>query len=375
MRKILHACTAACSLLSLPAAAETYWKVEPSAKYDAMCLIGTLAGDPFYTRFYEPQRAELQQKLKPATIEAATRAYQVFKAKDTLAGPFLALLYSGIDGDTLEAAIAATENPATLRAKLQASSYWDDDNWALYEQARPDLLLWLRGMRDAGFTAWWEQVAAVPSRAKAAEMMPRLQAIDVIPLVEKAVGRKLPSNTITLNAARFCNPHGIRVQGMRFLFDIVAGRNADRVAIPVAIHEMFHPPFDKADPRIVKLIALLEQDPFIHGRWKGHNPSFGYNSFDGFIDEDTTQALDQVIGEKIGATFTDDPDERWATRDEGLHVFAVALYRLLKDQKFLDGNENITVFLDRMVAEGKIAPGKMEALVSERIRMAGPKPK
>jgi hypothetical protein len=29
----------------------TDWKIEPSLKYDAICLINTLTGDPFYARY------------------------------------------------------------------------------------------------------------------------------------------------------------------------------------------------------------------------------------------------------------------------------------------------------------------------------------
>src|SRR5690606_37819697 len=98
-----------------------------------------------------------------------------------------------------------------------------------------------------------------------------------------------------------------------------------------------HPPFDKDDPRIVRLIALLEQDPFIHGRWARRPTESGYNSFDGYINEDVTRALDQLIGERVGVTFMDDADQRWREQENGFHVAAAAFYRLMKDEDFLGG--------------------------------------
>jgi hypothetical protein len=47
-------------LLAGPANAATEWRIETSAKYDALCLTGVLADDPFYTRYYEVELEALR---------------------------------------------------------------------------------------------------------------------------------------------------------------------------------------------------------------------------------------------------------------------------------------------------------------------------
>ena len=358
----------------VPTAAETEWRIDTSPKYDALCLVGVLAGDPFYTRYYETELEELQGSLPPGAFEAATRTYRAFKDEGVLAGPWLALAYSVVHGDSIDAAMDATKDPEDMRRGLEATDYWDEKEWAIYERARPDVLAMLHGMREAGFEDWWKTTAEEPSRTRADELEPVLAKIDVVPMIEKAVGRRLESEPITLYAARFCRPHGIRITGNRFLLDIVDSRDPLPTAVATAIHEMVHPPFDVNEPRMVRIIGVLEQDPFVHRRWKDHDPSFGYNTFKGYVDEDVTKALDQLIGERVGMTFTDDVQERWIQNDEGMHVLAAAVYELMKAENFLDGRENAAEFLERMVLDKRLAPGKIEALVPQRVRTAGAKP-
>lgn len=362
------------SLLSLlcavPAVADTKWRIETSPKYDALCLAGALAGDPFYTRFYEPELEALRARLSVETFEAATRVHRAFKDEGVLSGPWLALAYSVIAHDSMDAAIAATKEPADMRRGLEASNYWDESEWSVYERTRSDVLAMLRGLREGGFTQWWRTAAHRPSHARADELEPVLADIDIVPMIEKAVGRRLQSSRITLYAARFCRPHGIRVTGDRFLLDIVDSRNPLPIAVATAIHEMVHPPFDVNDSRMVRVIDVLKQDPFIYQRWKSHDPSFGYNTFPGYVDEDVTKAIDQLIGERVGMTFMDDVEERWIQNDDGMHVLAAAVYELMKSEEFLDGDENAAEFLERMVRENKLVSGQIEELVPQRVRRA-----
>ncbi len=94
-----------------------------------------------------------------------------------------------------------------------------------------------------------------------------------------------------------------------------------------AIHEMMHPPFDLSRDRELKeALDGLRADAFLMDKVLNHNPSFGYNSFEGFIEEDSVQALEQVISEKFKVEV--EARKRWKTNDDGMHVFAIALYSL-----------------------------------------------
>ncbi|MEZ4690593.1 MAG: hypothetical protein R3A12_10575 [Ignavibacteria bacterium] len=52
-------------------------------------------------------------------------------------------------------------------------------------------------------------------------------------------------------------------------------------------HEMMHPtPFDlKNDTLLIESINKLKSEEFFMDKVLNHNPSFGYNSLEGFVEE------------------------------------------------------------------------------------------
>jgi len=156
----------------------------------------------------------------------------------------------------------------------------------------------------------------------------------------------------------YSRPHGIKITGTRFItnvdypFDIVM-RNA--------IHEMMHPPFNLSrDPELKEALDSLRADAFLMDKVLNHNPSFGYNSFEGFIEEDCVQALDQVISEKFKVEV--EAHKRWKTNDGGMHVFAIVLYSIMKDEDFNGERESFRDFLTRMIRSGKLKAGNIKPI-------------
>jgi hypothetical protein len=54
--------------------------------------------------------------------------------------------------------------------------------------------------------------------------------------------------------------------------------------------------------------------------------------------------------------------QRWKESDGGMHVLAVALYKLMKDDNFNGANETFRAFLIRVIQSGKLAPGSIKTL-------------
>lgn len=377
MKSLLLALALGGALISGPvqAAGRTQWRFTPSVTFDALCLAGVMADDPFYVRYYQSQHDALGARLTPQARAAFKTITARSKADGDIASAWLALTFSAADAQTLPELIAAAEHPAAMKARLQASRFWDNAAWARFEALRPEILTVLRWYRDIDFPAYWRADAEGPVKAALAEIAPQLEQTDVVPLVEQVLGRRLDSGEIQVVATRYCRPHGIRVTGDRFLTDPTYPK--DRVLSIVggtSVHEMLHPPFDPKDPRVLAAIAVARADPFVQARFQGHNASYGYNTIEGLFDEDSTQALDQVINERIGFAFKGgDAGERWRTADDGLHVMAAAIYVLMKQEKFLESGQDYVTFLDRMIREGRLAPGKIEALVPAAVR-EGPRP-
>src|SRR5207302_769376 len=73
---------------------------------------------------------------------------------------------------------------------------------------------------------------------------PELARRDIVPLQEKMLGFPLEDRSITVYLVHFARPHGIKVTGNRFLTE---AELAPEIVLRTAIHEMMHPPFDRAD--------------------------------------------------------------------------------------------------------------------------------
>jgi len=93
---------------------------------------------------------------------------------------------------------------------------------------------------------------------------------------------------------------------------------------------------------------------------RNHNPSFGYNSFESFVEEDCVRALDQIIGVRFG--IENDARRRWREEDDRMHVLAAALYNLMEQEKYDGRQENFRDFLLKPLHSGKLSAEKIKPL-------------
>jgi hypothetical protein len=89
-----------------------------------------------------------------------------------------------------------------------------------------------------------------------------------------------------------------------------------------------------------------------------HDPAFGYNSFEGVLNEDSTSALDQIVSERLG--FARDPAERWQTVDDGMHMLAAALYQLMQEDGFAERGGNYPMWLESTIERGLLVPSEVK---------------
>ena len=120
---------------------------------------------------------------------------------------------------------------------------------------------------------------------------------DITSVIESYLGFSLPSHTITVYLLAYSEPHGIRITGLRFLTHVFY---PFRIVLHNAIHESMHPPYRASDEAVRQAIELLGRDSIVVDKVAHHDPSFGYNTTAGYIEEDSVQALEQLISEKFG---------------------------------------------------------------------------
>jgi len=337
----------------------TEWQIEPSFKFDVLCFLNTLTADSYYLRYYQEEYDKFKPKLKPIAQTALANLKRKIKDENqSIISAFLGLYFSATDDKTLDDMLKTLENSEIMRNNLKQTPYYSEDNWQLYGSVLRDLKMVFLFLQDIQFESYWEKNILSKVKQKIARIEKDLPKYNVIANIEAHLGFMLPSNNITVYMLYYSQPRGIKVTGTRFLTDVAW---PFEIVLRNAVHEMMHPPYDLAnDDELRHALSLLREDKFLMDKVLNHNPSFGYNSFEGFIEEDCVQALDQIVNEKL--EIEKEAHKRWKESDDGIRVFAVTLYSVMKEENYNQKGEQFRDFLIRITRTGKLSPGKIRQI-------------
>ena len=347
---------------------QTNWEVSPSLKYDTICFLNILTGDPFYLRFYQAEYDRFAPRITPAARQALANLKRKIKDEQkNIVSAELSLYFSATDDENISDMLKTLRNTDKMHARLKASAFYNEKDWQTFESVKKDLRVIFLFLKDIKFERYWKRNILPEIRRKIAEIKPDLPKYNVINEVETLTGYRFPFNKITAYVLRYPQPHGLRVTGLRFL---MSDSYPFERTIFIATHELTHEPVRKLvnepgdteiDVEMRTVLDTLRADEFLSDKIKNHDISLGYNNFEALINEDITQALDQTICEKLGVE-KEEAHKRWKTSDEGIHVFAVAVYSLMKEEKFPQNGENIRAFILRMFRSGRLSAGKIRPL-------------
>jgi len=314
--------TGRCTAQTVAFHTETDWQLKPSLKYDALCLLNVLSGDPYYLHYYQAEYDHFHPLFTPQEQAAFVQLKHILKDEDGgIVSATLTLYYSTVDDETLPEMIRTAHDSSAMEKALRKTPYWSEDDWKRYDQARPALETALRALNRVGFTAYWTQMARPRVEKRIAEIAPDLPRYNIIPAIENLLGFALPSRKITIYLLNYSEPHGIRITGLRFITHVSYPFS---IVLHNAIHEPMHPPFDRNDPKAMAAIQMLGEDPLIADKVEHHDASFGYNTASGYIEEDSVQALEEIVSEQFGVGHN--PCQYWQQQDGGMHVLAAAIY-------------------------------------------------
>ncbi len=335
-----------------PPATYTQWNVSPAAGLDALLLIGAASGDVMQARIYGKDIRRVRNSVSEEGLTAMDQIDAMLRSeKGQLTGPSLAYLFSAGPVSTIDDVIESAADPiARLKPGHEQSPTWDEDEFAAAVTMMPILHTALVALRDAGFSDWYDHDFRQKIEKSVAANKAAVQAFDVIPEQERLLGREL-SPKIEVFIANYSKPYGIRILGQRFI--AYYGYDGE-TQLHIAAHEIFHPPFDRQDPEMVNLLKDLENDAWMQSIVDTHDARFGYNSFMSIVDEDSTQALDQIVAERLG--FDSDPGKRWRHSDGGMHVLAAAIYHAMKEDGFAATGGDYSVWFKSSLERGLLSP-------------------
>lgn len=336
----------------------TNWRIQPSLVLDTLCLLNVLTGDPFYVRYYKEEHARFEPQLTSETRAALANLKRKIKDENkNIISAFLALHFSATADRNLDDMLRTLKDSARMKSNLKGTDYYSAKGWRLFESVREELRVIFLFLKAIKFEDYWRQaiLPKVEKRISATEK--ELGGFNVIAEVEQLTGFRLSSDIITVYLLNYSQPHGIRITGTRFIADIAY---PFRIVLQNAVHEMLHPPYRLAkDKELKKRLDALRRDEFLMDKVENHNPSFGYNSFESYVEENGVRALDQMVGERFG--IAREARARWREEDEGMHVLAAVLYSLMKEEKFDGRQESFRDFLLRVIGSGKLGEGKVKA--------------
>ena len=343
---------------TVPLHTSTDWQLKPSLKYDSLCLLNALSGDPYYLHYYQAEYEHFHSLFTPEEQAAFTQLKRVIKDEGHgIVSAQMTLYYSTVDDETLPEMIRTAHDSAVMEAGLKKTSYWSADSWQNYEAARPALEVALRALDRVGFPAYWAANAKPKIEKRIAELSTELRKYNIMPVIEGYLGFPLPSQTITVYLLAYSEPHGIRITGLRFLTHVSYPFS---IVLHNAIHEPMHPPYHADDPKVREAIDLLGRDPLVVDKVQHHDPSFGYNTTAGYIEEDSVQALEQLVSEKFGVGRK--ACHYWQEQDGGMHVLAVAMYTDYK-QASSQTAESYSQWFTRAVQNGGLRGSNLKETV------------
>src|SRR5580658_3462521 len=94
--------TANSSAQSVALHTRTDWELKPSLKYDALCLLNVLSGDPYYLHYYQAEYDHFHPLFTPDEQTAFVQLKHVIKDEGHgIVSAKLTLYYSTVDDETL----------------------------------------------------------------------------------------------------------------------------------------------------------------------------------------------------------------------------------------------------------------------------------
>src|SRR6204780_6001189 len=101
----------------------TDWQLKPSLKYDTLCLLNVLSGDPYYLHYYQAEYEHFHPLFTPEEQAAFAQLKHVIKDEGHgIVSAKLTLYYSAVDDETLPEMIRTAHDSAAMETVLRKTS-------------------------------------------------------------------------------------------------------------------------------------------------------------------------------------------------------------------------------------------------------------
>jgi hypothetical protein len=177
----------------------------------------------------------------------------------------------------------------------------------------------IKEIERCGFREYWRRERLPIIQRKQRQFRAYANKFQLDYEIERMLGQGKAPESIAVYLCSFAAPHGIKICGPRYIADTAFPKE---VVLGVAVHEMFHPPYDARN--LEQELEKLGNDPLLQHAFETKDPRFGYPTMEGFIEENVVEAMAIFICHKIG--LEKDPLGYFEKHDDGSHLLSVVLF-------------------------------------------------
>lgn len=322
---------------------------------DVANILSVLTGDDFYTSRHPEGYEHWAPQLSDQSREGIVAAVET--AGSSMLGPILTGLVSAVPEFEC---MNLSELLAQPEERFRPWEYFDAKNMAVLQALSPVV----RELEELDFHGYWlrERLPLITAAAGQAQQFLGGLALDIGEAVSSMLGaHDSAGEPIRLYLCTFAAPHGIKIFGRRFIADV---RFDPALMVRIAIHEMFHPPYQRSV--VGDAVAALIADPLFQESFAAKDPKYGYTTEDAFLEENMVEAMELHVSHRAGLIA--DPVAHLLDHDEGSHKLSVVLVQYF-DRIAKHAGEPFDAYLNRLVPQmpvGSLDPEYAAAIAAWR---------
>jgi len=259
------------------------------------------------------------------TVKSKMRDF-VAKQGNAMLSPTITLFISSLNDFTNRNLIEMLGNFQEIENSMSKTPYvfGKEDYDKYFSFFTSTIIPLISELEQKGFRGFWEKDRLPTIKEKCGEIDKRLADFEIESLL--APFSDIENTDCTIYLCSFTDPLGIKLCGNNLITD--ASYSLD-IILSNATHELFHPPYQI--DKVRKYVQTIFEIPWVRKAFDKQDPNSGYNSMEGFIEENIVEALGIYIAVKLGADI--EPFEYFKSHDGGSHVIAPYFYRYLCDSE------------------------------------------
>lgn len=293
------------------------FKVHYSYNLDLLNFINVLTGSDLYTNWHKGIYERFRPLLSTRAVESIEKAVE--KNGSSMLGPLLSLVVSAVPRFERRSIVSMLSDMDLLRENFSRYVYYNEDTWDAKTELFGILLPLIEELETSGFREYWKGERLHLIRRKQRRFQAYASTFHLDSEIELMLGKGRTPEEVTVFLCTFAAPHGIKVCGARYISDVAFPKE---VTLGIAVHEMFHPPYDASHLELE--LERIGKDPLLKHAFETKDPRFGYSTMTGFIEENVVEAMAIHICHKTG--LENDPLKYFAEHDGGSHMLSVVLF-------------------------------------------------